>query len=238
MTTERATSWSITINNPSANDEEAIALARQRGWAIDGQLEKGENGTLHYQLIAKTPQVRFSAVKKLFPRAHIEVARNVKALSQYVKKDDTRVSQLETQSEMYPSLQKTWDMFADYIETMCDQKSYPVWADYQQDDWLRSFDKFIAHIIEKGYCVETLAVNPQTRSCIKLFGPNIFKRSVDRRQTVRQDGTDLDNTMDITSTTTNGISETTQSDEEEGNSTESISTDEENCDSSSEARDS
>jgi len=100
---ERATCWSITINNPVKNDEEFIAAARQKGWKVDGQLEKGENGTPHYQLIVRTPQVRFSAVKKAFPRAHIEVARNPTALASYVKKSETREGELPKTESKYPS---------------------------------------------------------------------------------------------------------------------------------------
>ena len=84
--TSRSNIWSLTINNPTADDEECIQLARQKGWKVEGQKEVGKEGTPHYQLMLKTPQVRFSAVKKLFPRAHIEIARNATALAQYVTK--------------------------------------------------------------------------------------------------------------------------------------------------------
>jgi len=116
MNQARATAWSVTINNPIKADEENMNLARQKGWKVEGQLEKGENGTPHYQLVVMTPQVRFSALKKAFPRAHIEAARNVKALETYCQKDDTRVAPLQTQSEQYPSLQKLWDLFAEFID--------------------------------------------------------------------------------------------------------------------------
>lgn len=36
MTTLRASCWSLTINNPTAADEEQINLARQRGWKVEG----------------------------------------------------------------------------------------------------------------------------------------------------------------------------------------------------------
>ena len=112
---DRATCWSITINNPTGADEENMALSRQKGWKVDGQLEVGKDGTPHYQLIVRTPQVRFSAVKKAFPRAHIEVARNPTALEQYVHKDDTKAGELNKQSEMYPSLSKFWDLFYTWL---------------------------------------------------------------------------------------------------------------------------
>ena len=89
MSQQRASVWSVTINNPTQTDEYNISEARQKGWKVEGQLERGEQGTEHYQLILRTPQVRFSAVKQVFPRAHIEVARNVGALTAYVHKEDT-----------------------------------------------------------------------------------------------------------------------------------------------------
>lgn len=46
--TDRATAWSVTINNPNESDEEAINLARQKGWTVQGQKEVGDEGTPHY----------------------------------------------------------------------------------------------------------------------------------------------------------------------------------------------
>lgn len=182
MATTRASTWSVTINNPVASDEENIALARQRGWKVEGQLEKGKEGTVHYQLMVKTPQVRFSALKKAFPRAHIEVARNVVALEQYVHKDETREGQLASASELYPSLQKMWDMLAEYIQ---DYKLHHTWYDCDAESRLQIFDKFVADAIEQGFVLESMAANPQTRSMVKLYGEAIYNRSI-RRQTDRQ----------------------------------------------------
>jgi len=47
---------------------------------------------LHYQGYLRTPsQVRFSALKKILPGVHIEVAKNWQALLNYCQKLDTRV---------------------------------------------------------------------------------------------------------------------------------------------------
>jgi len=183
MSTQRATAWSVTINNPTPADEENIAKARQKGWKVEGQLEKGESGTPHYQLLVKTPQVRFSAVKSAFPRSHIEAARNVAALEVYVNKEESRVGQLPTQSELYPSLQKTWDMLYDWI--MLD-RNYSKWFEIDPEARLRMFDDFIREKIEEGFILETMGVNPQIRSAIKLYGKSILSRSKLRRQTDRQ----------------------------------------------------
>lgn len=185
MTTQaRASCWSITINNPSAADEENINLARQKGWKVEGQLEVGEKGTPHYQLKVNTPQVRFSAVKKAFPRAHIEIAKNVYALEQYVHKEETREGELVQTSDRYPSMQKLWDMFSDYIEEHRLNLAKESW---DEDTFLQEFDLFIKDAIIDGYVVETMAVNPQIRACVKKFGREILIRSQNiRRQTDRQ----------------------------------------------------
>lgn len=191
--TARATCWSVTINNPIPADEENISLARQRGWTVDGQLEKGESGTPHYQLLVKTPQVRFSAIKKQFPRAHIEVARNPTALSNYVHKEDTKVAELSSDSKFYPSLQKLWDMFADYVI----DKSNGAYHDWTEKRWLREFDLCIGQLIQQGYVVETMAVNPQIRCCVSKFGDSIIFRSI-RRQSDRQTDNNSVSDIDIT----------------------------------------
>lgn len=67
------------------------------GWRLTGQEEVGKEGTPHLQLMLKCSGTeRFSAVKKVFPRARIEKARNEVALSKYVCKEDTRVAKFET----------------------------------------------------------------------------------------------------------------------------------------------
>lgn len=180
---DRGNCWSVTINNPVAADEEAISSARQRsGWIVVGQLEKGENGTPHYQLMLKTPQVRFSAVKKLFPRAHIEKARNSAALGTYVQKEETRIGELVENNEMYPTLQTAFDMFSSWLHNRVLHNIDANYQSFTPEVWLDKFDAFCAAKITEGYVLETLAVNPQVRSSIKKFGCEIYIRSNIRRQ--------------------------------------------------------
>jgi len=177
--TDRGTHWSVTINNPTPDDEEAIALARQKGWKVDGQLERGAEGTPHYQLVVRTPQARFSALKKAFPRAHIELARNVKALETYVKKDETRIGSLPTSSEMYPSLSKFWELVCERIQPpKGSQCMNPGRHLDQLDDACRL-------LIEEGYHIENIAVNPSTRSIWNRFSFQIQKRT-ETEKTARQ----------------------------------------------------
>lgn len=184
---ERATCWSVTINNPISADDENIAIAKQKsGWHVEGQLEQGEEGTPHYQLMVKTPQVRFSAIKKLFPRAHIEVARNAKALAEYVHKDDTRIAELPKDNDKYPTMERFWDLFYEYYETARNNVDFE--GIETPDTRLQLLDNFVSHQIQHGSFVETFGVNPQTRSSVKKYLPSIFIRckKLRRQKTDRQ----------------------------------------------------
>lgn len=193
MGDNRNTCWSVTINNPTQADEEGIALARQKGWKVEGQLESGEEGTKHYQLMVRTPQVRFSAMKKQFPRAHIEPARNPSALSQYVAKEETRVATLATSQEKYPSKSKYWILVTDYlVERNAVDFSYVFNTKHERPDsvWFKeaprrwrqdpliALDEATNEMIELGYYVESYAVNPQVRSEWRKFHAAIIIRSI------------------------------------------------------------
>lgn len=201
---DRATAWSLTINNPTAADEEEIALARQRGWKVEGQLEKGSEGTLHYQLLLRTPQIRFSAVKKAFSRAHIEIARNVSALQSYVHKQESAVAELPTTSDKYPSLSKFWELLFDQFRVAGVLNVYPAhgsgeYRSLPTCDWSPSstdptyeYEMAVANLIMEGYHVETLAVNPQNISAFRKFAIPLMIRVLRSRfptQTDRQTDT-------------------------------------------------
>lgn len=194
-TKDRATKWSVTINNPTDADEEDVNRARQKGWQVIGQREVGANGTPHYQLMVKTPQVRFAQMKKAFPRGHIEVARNEQALEQYVSKEETRVGELPQQQVLYPSLSKLWDLIYEEFNLGHNKLGWDQTQDevqfYREEDNdhyltdpLVLFDEVIGRLIRRGYHVETMAVNPQIRACFKKFSSAILFRS--RSQTDRQ----------------------------------------------------
>lgn len=178
----RGTCWSVTINNPTKSDDEYIALARQKsGWQVLGQLEQGEQGTPHYQLMVTTPQVRFSALKKTFPRAHIELARDRTALSKYVKKEESRVAGLPLGQELYPSYTKLMGMYGEFFDAYGEEH-----GGVDDKEYLTIFRLMIKQKIREGYYVEHHAVNPQILSTIKMYGRDIAFRERARRQTDRQ----------------------------------------------------
>lgn len=192
---ERATAWSVTINNPTAEDEEEIATAKQKsGWTVSGQLEEcPTTGTPHYQLMLKTPQIRGAAIKKHFKRAHIEIARNVKALEQYVVKEESRIGALPT-TDKYPTLNQFWDLVFEFHQShLVKQMEYQGLE--TDEDRLVILDQSVNHLICQGYFVESIGVNPQTRSSAKKYLKAIFIRCEKhqrQRQTDRQKS-DLNN---------------------------------------------
>ena len=184
--TERATCWSITINNPTEQD---LKPSLPAGWSMTGQIERGEEeGTEHYQGMLKTTQVRFTAVKKVFPRAHIEVARNRSALEKYVHKDETRIATVPDNKSVVPSLfdyQHTiaarWDdnVFYQRVQQRRDYEDEHKGEKYQEEDDLAMdyLDFMVSEDIRNGVCgVEFIAINPMWRSAWKKFWRSMIAR--------------------------------------------------------------
>lgn len=167
----------MTINNPTEEDLKPLLPA---GWRLEGQPEKGEQGTEHFQGMLRTPQVRFSAVKKVLPRAHIELARNAAALQLYVKKDETRAGEYQVIESAIPTIweyQKTvaqkWDptVFQGLIDARENQsKSIDQIV-------LKYVDSIVAQHVRAGMRgVEFIAINPMWRTTWKHFWASIIER--------------------------------------------------------------
>jgi hypothetical protein len=181
----------LTLNMKNISQErceEFIETAKGLGWGIEGQIEEGEEGTRHYQLLVKTPQIRFSAVKKVFPTAHIEKARNIAASKLYVHKDDTRVGEFKTVENKFVQFKDIRDRFFDWIistyyplEVDADGKEIQI----NDSDYMGIWDKFIGISITEGIECDVIGVNPQYRSCIQRYWKSYVHRQLDR-QTDRQ----------------------------------------------------
>lgn len=183
--TDRATCWSITINNPQEAD---YMRPLPPGWKLQGQLERGEGeGTLHYQGMLKTNQVRFSAVKKEFPRAHIEVARDKAALAKYVQKEETRVAAVEaipTLFEYQGIIADKWDEndFQRRWQLACSNSG----ANVPDIDTvaMRYLDSLVEADIQIGRRgAEFIAINPMWRSSWMRF----WRAIINRHQKYKQD---------------------------------------------------
>lgn len=187
--TDRASCWSLTINNPTERDMTPTLPA---GWSVEGQIEEGKEGTTHYQAMLKTPQVRFSAVKKVYPRAHIEIARNRTALQKYVHKDETRVAVVESRVSEIPTLfdyQHTiasrWDddeydmVYQQHVRRRMDKiENKEKLKDLDESEVaLEYVDILVERDIERGVCgVEYIAINPMWRSAWKRFYKSMVAR--------------------------------------------------------------
>jgi len=238
--TDRATAWSVTINMKTVSQstaDECINTARARGWKVEGQLEQGEEGTKHYQLMVRTPQTRFSAMKKMFPTAHIEIARNVDALREYVNKQETRTGSLPTQNDKYPSVTKMWELFWDHIPTKdwftgtdADINQYATDLPVGEKARLQYLDETGAWLIKSGYYVEQHLVNPQVRSSFQKFAKELCIRTL--RKLVKEDAdrqTDRQveiESQEINIPTTDDSSQSQEYDEEHAEEDDEVQTDE------------
>ena len=200
MTSQKASCWSITINNPTPEEIEGLKQLPEwvRKW--EGQVEKGENGTEHIQGMLKTQHVRFSQVKKLMPRAHIEVARNEKALAKYVHKEDTRVDTLATTTnlaivDIARGVREVWNSHAEWKAML--NKQYDDYDNEYPDSQMAerakcklnigewTLDCLIKHYINNGYSgIEYMGANPAVRLAWKKFYKEILTREFKKIEVV------------------------------------------------------
>ena len=182
--TNKSTMWSGTQFNIKAFADQQNAAAQQQ-WTCLGQLEEcPETKRPHYQFAIKTPHIRMSQVVKTFPGAHIEVCRNKDALLQYVAKEETRIGELPEVSNLYPSLDETLRRFCEWAR----YKNIPYDREGNRrritgNFWLEYFDEWIdgtAIPVDK-LRVESIAVNPATRSLVKRYMNGIYQRTVVER---------------------------------------------------------
>lgn len=191
MSSEKCCNWSITINNPTDDDNRQWACLKDYPWVkeVQGQLEKGKDGTLHIQGMIKTQSVRFAQVKKALPRAHIEPAKNVNALRQYVNKTETRVAaiapvKVATQSDVQRVLLESimltgfrhYEWTGDPINCFNEflaEKELQI-----KNDWEIWTDAAVSKLIREGYYgVEFVMSNPQVRTAFRKYLPDILYRT-------------------------------------------------------------
>lgn len=140
---QRASWWSITINNPTDADRSSLQSANWPSFvkSYSGQEEVGADGTLHIQGALNTAQTRFSAIKNWLTRAHIEAARDKSALLKYVKKSDTAVAgTFKSESKEYLTMDKALKKLVQYYEPATNEMSealkYDLEAIATSEYWL------------------------------------------------------------------------------------------------------
>lgn len=166
--------WSITINNPTDADIESWKHAKALHWVKDaiGQLEKGQNGTLHIQGLLKTEKVRFAQVKKAFPRAHVEPARNQNALEVYVQKPETRVASI-TPAKIATATDIQRQLHTEVLEFRdrhYSGMSFPEIRSQIEKNWEAFLDSAVEKLMLQGYYgAEFVVCNPQVRSAYRRY---------------------------------------------------------------------
>lgn len=202
MGSVKGTNWSITLNNPTKEDYESIESLKAMPWCKvwEGQLEHPEGGTLHIQARLKTERMRWGKIKDLLPRAHIEVANNVLALTNYVHKPDTRVAELPTIASRFMNVQqfypilaaRTVDRIADDIHESADDvrrilRGSMMLREHSDRvaEWKKQYKvldlvrECAGQLIQEGVRgLEYIVTNPATKTMFKEFFWDIIVRSV------------------------------------------------------------
>lgn len=161
----RGSWWSITINNPTQTDRDALKSPPSFVKLVKYQDEVGDEGTPHIQGCVNTAQVRFSQVKAWLERAHIEVARDKNALLKYVEKEDTAVAgtRVEERGDFYSMADAL-----KYIGSKVDKVRYNEWL-YTNDHTpqeIKSYKKVefwsaVEDILKEKPNLVGLLTNPQ-----------------------------------------------------------------------------
>ena len=84
--------WLITHNNPTHDTHDYLEKWAKESEYVNGQLEKGENGTPHIQaFVHLKKKASLRAMKKHDPAAHFEPVKRDNGASAYCLKEDTRL---------------------------------------------------------------------------------------------------------------------------------------------------
>lgn len=200
--TQSSRHWSLTINNPTAEDEALVSSApNQYKWIKElvGQKEQGENGTVHYQLYLRSDKVRFSQVKSVFGRAHIESGRNPAALRNYVQKEDTAIAGTRQSvrqahpTDVYGYILRAYVHPTGYYKTLNYPKEFrslndvayahQCWKEYEHDfeEYSDTFPMRLLKaasnaMVRDGWFVEHIASNPAFKIAFKEHMYSILYR--------------------------------------------------------------
>jgi len=141
--TDRHCHWAIT----SFDEEEILRLdcsgTRHPGFVkkVNGGVEIcKETGRRHFQGHVHTTQSRFRALKRWLPKAHIEVARDVRASINYAMKSDTTEGAKQAYINVgYMTDRKLMELVADQCDMLCDCKGHQglYCVDEREDYWHR-----------------------------------------------------------------------------------------------------
>jgi len=153
-TTTRSSCWSVTAfgdDIPRLEDKENFPGFVKEVWG--GRETAPTTGTLHYQgAVVCNTQVRFSAVKKWLPTAHIEPAMRADALKKYCMKSETAAGpkQVLTNPDKFLKFHEALVMVAKHVD-------YTAWL---HDDPLLWYQRAVNRILIDNPALAGLFANP------------------------------------------------------------------------------
>lgn len=136
------TYWCFTINNPEEQLDVVFETDKQVRYAV-WQLEKGENGTPHFQgYIQFRRSVRQSYLKKLMPTAHLEISKGTHEQNKkYCTKEDDRLEGPWEVGE--PTTQGRRNDILELKRKIMEGKDDKTMLEEHPDLWLRYEHKFM-----------------------------------------------------------------------------------------------
>lgn len=174
----RSRGWFMTINNFTEDDEANIKNVGAEKWIY--QVEVGNSGTVHLQVFIyfKNP-TDFTTIKRWFPEAHIEAAKNNKKSITYCSKPDTRVRgpyclgiELSTPLTLISELNAWQQQIIELIKTTPDHRTIHWYYDLIGNTGKTSLCKYIClnfpdSIYVNGaakdmkFCISKMKVKPK-----------------------------------------------------------------------------
>lgn len=175
--TAKSSWWSIT----AYGDELEYLLALQGGTAefppqvkaIYGGVEEcPKTQRLHFQGALNTAQVRFSAVKRILPKSHIEACRSdAESLKRYAMKDETSVGQKSSQTN--PKYYTLESLMLKIAETFVEQLNEEWSIITDNDD--HGYHDITRTLLKREYLfLCNLCSQPQSVRCWKLYYYNFI----------------------------------------------------------------
>ena len=150
QTKAKSTWWSITTFDEGEREWLKAGVFPEFVAEVRGGLEEcPETKKIHFQgALRCNSQQRFSAIKKILPKSHIESARCPTALAQYAMKEDTAIEEkkVRTNSTPYYTQEKALLLLA------C-QPVRPCLADLKTDFW----NRVVSVLYAKPYLVGLLS---------------------------------------------------------------------------------
>lgn len=184
--TAKSSWWSIT----AYGEELEYLLALQGGTAdfppvvkaIYGGVEEcPKTQRLHFQGALNTAQVRFSAVKKILPKSHIEACRSdAESLKRYAMKDETSVGQKSSSTN--PKYYTMESLMVKLAETWVERFEEDLDIITGNDDY--GFSVISSRLLRENFFLISLCSQPQIGRAWKLYWSTCVKRYKELRDEV------------------------------------------------------